>query len=57
MIVTSEGMVRPVTARKVSSVWPFVVIRSNSRSDCDIQMTPVKAPSPARKATKAVRKI
>ena len=55
--ITSAGMLSAVTPRKVSSDWPLVVSRSNSRSACVIQMTEVKPPRLTRNAEREIRKM
>ncbi len=53
-MATSEGNASPVIIRKMSMVWPLLVIRSIWRSAWVTQMTPVSTTSPVRKAEAAV---
>ena len=54
---TSSGMIRPVMPTKTRMVWPWLVIRSMSRSAWVTQITAVRLTSTSRNAPNVVRKI
>ena len=54
---TSSGMIRPVMPTKTRMVWPWLVIRSMSRSACVTQITAVRLTSTTTNAPNVVRKI
>src|ERR1700710_1889023 len=53
----SEGMTRLVMPRKVTMVWPWLVIRSMPRNACVIQITPVRLIRTIANDASVVRKI
>jgi hypothetical protein len=57
MISTSAGMMRLVRPRKVTMVWPWLVIRSMPRSACVIQITPVRLTRTSANDASVVRKM
>ena len=54
---TSSGMISPVMPMKTRMVWPWLVMRSKSRSACVTQITAVRLTSTTRNAPNVVRKI
>src|SRR3981081_3360818 len=57
MISTSAGITRLVMPRKVTMVWPWLVIRSMPRKACVIQITPVRLTRTSANDASVVRKI
>ena len=57
IIMTSSGMIRPVMPMKTSSVWRWLVIRSNSRIACVNHITTVKLTRVIRNAPIVVRNM
>ena len=57
MISTSAGITRLVMPRKVTMVWPWLVIRSMPRNACVIQITPVRLTRTSANDASVVRKI
>ena len=57
MINTSAGMTRLVRPRKVTMVWPWLVIRSMPRNACVIQITPVRLTRTSANDASVVRKM
>src|SRR4051794_26568657 len=57
MISTSAGITKLVTPRKVTMVWPWLVIRSMPRNACVIQITPVRLTRTSANDASVVRKI
>src|ERR1700690_3235643 len=57
MISTSPGMNRLVRPRKVTMVWPWLVIKSMPRNACVIQITPVRLTRTSANDASVVRKI
>ena len=57
MISTSAGITRLVMPRKVTMVWPWLVIRSMPRNACVIQITPVRLTRTSANDASVVRKM
>ena len=57
MIRTSAGITRLVMPRKVTMVWPWLVIRSMPRSAWVIQITPVRLTRTSANDASVVRKM